>query len=95
MDPSTTELQVSTTGQKIVILIPEKPCNQYLNVSTTTLLPVLHAMVIQPALMQVLYELKEVAQKIYPQLKKDDILVGLGAGTITELGKELLKLAGK
>lgn len=39
--------------------------------------------------------MKEVAQKIYPQLKKDDILVGLGAGTITELGKELLKLAGK
>ncbi len=39
--------------------------------------------------------MKEVAEKIYPQLKKDDILVGLGAGTITELGKELLKLAGK
>lgn len=36
--------------------------------------------------------MKEVAEKIYPQLKKDDILVGLGAGTITELGKELLKL---
>lgn len=63
MDPTATELQVSTTGQKIVILIPEKTCNQYLNVSTTTLLPVLHAMVIQPALMQVLYELKEAAQK--------------------------------
>lgn len=63
LDPSATELQVSTTGQKIVILIPEKTCNQYLNVSTTTLLPVLHAMVIQPALMQVLYELKEAAQK--------------------------------
>ena len=63
LDPSATELQVSTTGQKIVILIPEKTCNQYLNVSTTTLLPVLHAMVIQPALVQVLYELKEAAQK--------------------------------
>ena len=36
--------------------------------------------------------MKDVAEKIYPQLKKDDILVGLGAGTITELGKELLKL---
>lgn len=63
MDPAATELQVSTTGAKIVILIPEKTCNQYLNVSTTTLLPVLHAMVIQPALMQVLFELKEAAQK--------------------------------
>lgn len=62
-DPDATELQVSTTGQKIVILIPEKTCNQYLNVSATTLLPVLHAMVIQPALMQVLFELKEAAQK--------------------------------
>lgn len=39
--------------------------------------------------------MKDVAEKIYPRLKKDDILVGLGAGTITELGKELLKLAGK
>ena len=62
-DPAASELQVSTTGQKIVILIPEKTCNQYLNVSTSVLLPVLHAMVIQPALMQVLYELKEAAQK--------------------------------
>ena len=62
-DPAVTELQVSTTGQKIVVLIPEKTCNQYLNVSATTLLPVLHAMVIQPALMQVLYELKEAAQE--------------------------------
>ena len=63
MDPSATELLVSTTNQKIVVLIPEKTCNQYLNVSTSMLLPVLHAMVIQPALMQVLYELKEAAQK--------------------------------
>lgn len=63
MDPAASELQVSTTGQKIVILIPEKTCNQYLNISTTALLPVLHAMVIQPALMQVLCELKEAAQK--------------------------------
>ncbi len=39
--------------------------------------------------------MQEIAEKIYPQLKKNDILVGLGAGTITELGKELLKLAGK
>ena len=63
MDPAATELQVSTTNQKIVVLIPEKTCNQYLNISTSMLLPVLHAMVIQPALMQVLYELKEAAQK--------------------------------
>ena len=39
--------------------------------------------------------MQEIAEKLYPQLKKNDILVGLGAGTITELGKELLKLAGK
>ena len=39
--------------------------------------------------------MQEIAEKIYPQLKKNDILVGLGAGTITELGKEILKLAGK
>lgn len=63
LDPAATELQVSTTEQKIVVLIPEKTCNQYLNIGTATLLPVLHAMVIQPALMQVLYELKEASQK--------------------------------
>ncbi|MGN1125300.1 MAG: UDP-N-acetylmuramate--L-alanine ligase [Candidatus Gastranaerophilaceae bacterium] len=36
--------------------------------------------------------IENVAEKIYPMLKKDDIVVGLGAGTITALGKELLKL---
>lgn len=40
--------------------------------------------------------IEDVAKKLYPQLKKDDIVVGLGAGTITTLGKDLLKLnAGK
>ena len=63
-EPSHTELQISTTGPKIVILIPEKTCNQYLNLSnTSTFVPVLHSMVIMPALMQVLMELKEVAQQ--------------------------------
>ena len=33
-----------------------------------------------------------VAQKLLPSLKKDDIVIGLGAGTITELGKNLIKL---
>ena len=64
LDPSETELQVSTTGEKIVILIPEKTCNQYLNLSNTaTFLPVLHSMVVLPALMHVLYEIKEAATK--------------------------------
>ena len=63
-DPSHTELQVSTTGAKIVILIPEKTCNQYLNLSNQAMfVPVLHSMVIMPALMQVLSELKEAAQQ--------------------------------
>ncbi len=35
--------------------------------------------------------MKDVANAIYPQLKNGDIVVGLGAGTITELGKYLLK----
>ncbi len=64
LNPSETELQVSTTGQKIVILIPEKTCNQYLNLcNDANFLPVLHSMVVLPALMQVLYEIKEAAQK--------------------------------
>lgn len=36
--------------------------------------------------------IEDVANAIYPQLKPNDIVVGLGAGTITELGKYLLKL---
>lgn len=34
----------------------------------------------------------QVAQKLYPTLKTGDIVIGLGAGTITNLGKELLNL---
>lgn len=33
-----------------------------------------------------------VAEKLYPQLKQNDVVIGLGAGTITELCPELLKL---
>ena len=36
--------------------------------------------------------IKEVAEKLYPSLKSGDIVIGLGAGTITNLGKELLTL---
>ncbi len=36
--------------------------------------------------------IKDVAKKLYPELKKDDVVIGLGAGTITNLGKELLAL---
>ncbi|MBR1681213.1 UDP-N-acetylmuramate--L-alanine ligase [bacterium] len=36
--------------------------------------------------------IKDVAEKIYPTLKNGDIIVGLGAGTITELGKNILNL---
>lgn len=34
----------------------------------------------------------QVAQKLFPTLKSGDIVIGLGAGTITNLGKELLNL---
>ncbi|MBQ2611313.1 UDP-N-acetylmuramate--L-alanine ligase, partial [bacterium] len=33
-----------------------------------------------------------VAEKLYPQLRQNDVVIGLGAGTITELCPELLKL---
>lgn len=36
--------------------------------------------------------IKEVAEKLYPTLKENDVVIGLGAGTITNLGKELLHL---
>jgi len=35
----------------------------------------------------------QVALKLYPELKSGDIVIGLGAGTITQLGKELLNLS--
>ncbi len=37
-------------------------------------------------------DIKAVAQKLLPSLKPNDIVIGLGAGTITNLGKELLEL---
>lgn len=36
--------------------------------------------------------MQEVAQKLRPTLKPDDVVVGLGAGTITNLGKELIHI---
>lgn len=36
--------------------------------------------------------MNEVAKKLYPSLKENDVVIGLGAGTITALGKELLSL---
>ena len=36
--------------------------------------------------------IKEVAQKLLPTLKAGDIVIGLGAGTITNLSKEILSL---
>lgn len=35
--------------------------------------------------------MEDVAKRVYSEIQKDDIVVGLGAGTITELGKYLLK----
>lgn len=35
--------------------------------------------------------MEDVAKRVYSEIRKDDIVVGLGAGTITELGKYLLK----
>ncbi len=35
----------------------------------------------------------DVAQKLFPTLKSGDVVIGLGAGTITNLGKELLALS--
>ncbi len=38
-------------------------------------------------------EMHEVAEKLFPALKRGDVIIGLGAGTITALGTELLKLS--
>lgn len=36
--------------------------------------------------------IKDVAKKLYPKLDENDVVIGLGAGTITNLGKELLAI---
>lgn len=36
--------------------------------------------------------IKDVSRKLYPQLTGNDVVIGLGAGTITNLGKELLAI---
>lgn len=36
--------------------------------------------------------IKNVAEKLIPTLKRGDVIIGLGAGTITDLGKELLNM---
>lgn len=36
--------------------------------------------------------IEQVAKTLYPTLKENDIVIGLGAGTITNLGKELIKI---
>lgn len=38
-------------------------------------------------------KMKELASKLLPKLQKNDVVIGMGAGTITDLGKELLKLS--
>ena len=38
-------------------------------------------------------DMKEVAQQLFPTLKRGDIVIGLGAGTINKLGTELNKLS--
>ncbi len=38
-------------------------------------------------------DMKEVAKKLFPTLKNDDIVIGLGAGTINKLGVELVNLS--
>lgn len=59
-DPAQKHLQVSTNGPKIVVMVPERTCNQYMSLSNDPMfVPVLHSMVVMPALMQVLSELKD------------------------------------
>ncbi len=40
-------------------------------------------------------DMKNVAKELFPMLKDGDVVIGLGAGTITNLGKELLALDGE
>ena len=36
--------------------------------------------------------MKNVAKELFPSLENGDVVIGLGAGTITALGKELLEM---
>ena len=39
-------------------------------------------------------DMAQVAKVLYPELKSGDVVITLGAGTITRLGDELLKISG-
>ena len=67
MDPNETNVKVDISKKtKIVILIPKESCSRYKNMSDLLVLqPVMHQMIILPALMYVLDELKASKEELY------------------------------
>jgi len=67
MDPNEMNVKVNISKKsKIVILIPKESCNRYKNMSELLgLQPVMHQMIILPALMHVLEELKASKEELY------------------------------
>lgn len=59
-------IKVETSGKKIQIIVPEKSYNQYWNMRTNQpLQPIMHSMIIIPALIQVIDELKVSKGELY------------------------------
>ncbi|ETJ21057.1 hypothetical protein Q604_UNBC18358G0003 [human gut metagenome] len=66
MDSSVTELKINLTDSKIAVILPEKTFGVYSNMSTyLDVQPVMHSMIIIPALMQAFTELKESREQLY------------------------------
>lgn len=66
MDHSVTELKINLTDSKIAIIVPEKTFGVYSNMSAyLDVQPVMHSMIIIPALMQAFTELKESREQLY------------------------------
>lgn len=66
MDEAETKIQIDTSGNKIVILVPQDTFLVYSNMSASLeIQPVMHSMLIIPALVYVLTEIKEARCNLY------------------------------
>ena len=66
MDECVTDIKIDTSHNKIVISLPKETFSIYSNMSTLMdIQPVMHSMIIMPALVSALTEIKELRNQLY------------------------------